>query len=274
MDISMTHISLEFGMTALAMSLSDFDRPSVTVDLVLLTVVLGELSVLVIRRDESPAAGQWALPGGFVHIEDSIEQTVERVLRDKARLPGAYVEQLYTFGAVGRDPRGRVISIAHYALVAPERLAAALEVSADLALARVVTSWTGEAGGVSSILMEGGETPQLPFDHSEILGLAVKRLRGKLDYTAVGLELLPNRFPLRALQSVNEAILGHPLTKPAFRRKMLDRGYLEATGEREAAGAFRPAELYRRVVVNGAGQTGVASDNDAQSPRKAAKDLT
>ena len=227
--------------------LSDFERPSVTVDLVLLTVERGALCVLVIRRDEPPAADQWALPGGFVHIEDSIEQTVERVLHHKARLPGAFVEQLYTFGNVDRDPRGRVISVAHYALVAPERLAAALDASADLALAQVVTARPGETGGAARIRMEGSEARPLPFDHGDILGLAVKRLRGKLDYTAVGLEMLPDRFPLRALQAVHEAILGHPLTKPAFRRKMLDRGYLEATGEREAAGAFRPAELYRRI---------------------------
>jgi 8-oxo-dGTP diphosphatase len=230
-----------------ATALSDFDRPSVTVDLVLLTVADGALSVLVIRRDEPPSAGDWALPGGFVHIDKSIEETVQRVLRDKARLPGAFVEQLYTFGAVGRDPRGRVISVAHYALVAHERLASALTASGDLALAEVITRRSGEEGGTATIRLETGETPLLPFDHSEVLGLAVRRLRGKLDYTAVGLELLPDRFPLRALQVVHEAILGHPLTKPAFRRKMLDRGYLEPTGEREAAGAFRPAELYRRA---------------------------
>jgi 8-oxo-dGTP diphosphatase len=227
--------------------LSTFDRPSVTVDLVLLTVVDGGLSVLVVRRDEDPGAGEWALPGGFVHIDESIDQAVERVLRDKARLPGAFVEQLFTFGAVDRDPRGRVISVAHYALVPQQRLAGALAATSDLALARVQTPWTGETGGDAAILLPTGLATQLPFDHAAILGLAVKRLRGKLGYTAVGLELLPDLFPLRALQAVHEAILGHSLTKPAFRRKMLDRGYLEATGEREAAGAFRPAELYRRA---------------------------
>lgn len=234
-------------MTLPATALSDFDRPSVTVDLVLLTVAEGRLSVLVIRRNDAPAAGAWALPGGFVHIDESVTQTVDRVLRDKARLPGAFVEQLFTFGDLGRDPRGRVISIAHYALVAHERLALALDASPDLTLAPVVTPWTGEAGGPCWIRAEEGQEVHLPFDHDDILGLAVKRLRGKLDYTAVGLELLPDRFTLRALQEVHEAILGHPLTKPAFRRKMLDRGYLEPTGEREAAGAFRPAELYRRA---------------------------
>lgn len=236
-------------MTGPAVGLGDYERPSLTVDLVLLTVADGALSVLVIRRGEPPSAGEWALPGGFVHIDESIDQTAQRVLRDKARLPGAFVEQLYTFGAVDRDPRGRVISVAHFALVAHERLAAAMETSHDLALAQVVTLWSDEEGGASSIRLETGETPSLPFDHRDILGLAVKRLRGKLDYTAVGLELLPELFPLRALQAVHEAILGHPLTKPAFRRKMLDRGYLQATGEREAPGAFRPAELYRRADI-------------------------
>ena len=226
---------------------SDYDRPSVTVDLVLLTVIGRALAVLVIRRDEPPALGEWALPGGFVQIDESIEQAVQRVLRDKARLPDAFVEQLYTFGDPCRDPRGRVISVAHYALVDHELLSEALGASADLALATVVTPRAGEGGGPSSIRLESGESPVLPFDHADILDLAMKRLRGKLDYTAVGLELLPERFPLRTLQAVHEAILGHPLTKPAFRRKMQDRGYLQPTGEREAAGAFRPAELYRRA---------------------------
>ena len=234
-------------MAGHASALSDFEQPSVAVDLVLLTVADGALSVLVIRRDEPPSEGDWALPGGFVHVDKSIDETVQRVLRDKARLPGAFVEQLYTFGAVDRDPRGRVISVAHYALVAHERLAEALAASSDLALAQVVTPWAAEEGGACAIRLVAGEAAALPFDHGEILGLAVKRLRGKLDYTAVGLELLPDRFPLRALQTVHEAILGHALTKPAFRRKMRDRGYLEPTGEREAAGAFRPAELYRRA---------------------------
>ncbi len=233
-------------------ALSEFDRPSVTVDLVLLTVADGALRVLVIRRDDAPAAGEWALPGGFVNIRESIEETAQRVLRDKAHLPGAFVEQLYTFGDPNRDPRGRVISVAHYSLVAHERLAEALSASEDLALLPVVTPWEDEVGGPSFIRQENGEVAQLPFDHDEILGLAIKRLRGKLDYTAVGLELLPERFPLRALQAVHEAILGRTLTKPAFRRKMLDRGYLNATGEREAAGTFRPAELYRRAVPNAA----------------------
>ena len=147
---------------------SDYDRPSVTVDLVLLTVIGRALAVLVIRRDEPPALGEWALPGGFVQIDESIEQAVQRVLRDKARLPDAFVEQLYTFGDPCRDPRGRVISVAHYALVDHELLSEALGASADLALATVVTPRAGEGGGPSSIRLESGESPVLPFDHADI----------------------------------------------------------------------------------------------------------
>jgi 8-oxo-dGTP diphosphatase len=183
-------------------------------------------------------AGGFGLPGGMVHIGDSLEVTVERVLRQKARLPGAFVEQLYTFGAPDRDPRGRVISVAHYALVAAERLAQALEAAPDLALGAVEDR---------QVRLAEGRLIDLAYDHGDILRLAAQRLRGKLDYSPVGLELLPDLFTLRQLQDVHEAILGARLAKPAFRRKMLDRGLLQPTGLFETGGAHRPAELYRRT---------------------------
>jgi len=214
--------------------LGDHDRPSVAIDLALLTIVERQLRVLVMRL----ADGSFGLPGGFVHIHESLEATVERVLRDKARLPGAFVEQLYTFGAPDRDPRGRVISVAHYALVPAERLAEALAQDEGLTLALI------EDGRVK---WPDGAVAGLAYDHDEILRTAVERLRGKLDYSAVGLELLPELFTLRQLQEVHEAILGAQLAKPAFRRRMLDRGYLKPTGRLETGGAFRPAELYRRA---------------------------
>jgi 8-oxo-dGTP diphosphatase len=227
-------------MTRNTSVLTDYDRPSVAIDLVLLTLLDRTLRVLLTRRPDQGDA--WALPGGFVRIADSIETTVERVLRDKARLPGAFVEQLYTFGAVDRDPRGRVISVAHYALAPAERLTQAVEASDDLALVKVAIAADGT---VSATLADGRPAP-LAFDHAAILALTIQRLRGKLDYTAVGLELLPERFTLRQLQEVHEAILGAPLAKPAFRRKMLDRGVLRPTGQFETGGAYRPAELYTR----------------------------
>ena len=157
----------------------------------------------------------------------------------------AYVEQLYTFGAVTRDPRTRIISVVYFALLPPARFAAALKAAPGLALAELVVPWSGETGGAVEARSADGDPLPLAFDHAEMLGLAVLRLRGKLDYSGVAFALLPERFTLRALQDVHEAILGHPLNKPGFRRRMLDRGWLEPTGERETGASFRPAELYR-----------------------------
>ncbi|MEL7488966.1 MAG: NUDIX hydrolase, partial [Pseudomonadota bacterium] len=114
----------------------------------------------------------------------------------------------------------------------------------NLCIAPVSVSWADEKGGAAHALREGQKTP-LAFDHEEILGATVKRLRGKLNYTKIAFSLLPEKFTLRDLQTVHEAILDDTLNKPAFRRRMLDTGWLHATGERESASAFRPAELYQ-----------------------------
>jgi len=234
-------------MTDPSPTLKDFDHPSLTVDVALVTVVEGVLSVLLQQRRQAPEAGRWALPGGFVHCGEPLEATVQRILRDKARLPDAFVEQLFTFGDPGRDPRGHVVTVAYYALIPAERINAALQQADDLSLARIAVPWRGEAGGAVTLRDPAGRDLSLAFDHAEILGTVVKRLRGKLDYTTVGLELLPARFTLRALQTVHETVLGRPLNKDSFRRRMLASGELEATGEREQAVRYRPAELYRFV---------------------------
>ena len=222
-----------------------FDRPSVTVDLVLMTVRDGAPAVLVRRRAEPPFAGRWALPGSFVGMDEDLDEAARRILATEARMDDAYIEQLYTFGTPGRDPRLRVITVAYFALLPAERFAAALAQGADLKLARLDIPWTGETGGPVTALDEAGEALRLGFDHADIVGLAVKRLRGKLDYAPVAFALLPERFTLRDLQQVHEAILGTPLNKPAFRRRMTDKGWIEGTGERETGASFRPAELYR-----------------------------
>lgn len=225
----------------------DYDRPSVTVDLVLLTVKERRLHVLLIRRDREPFKGRWALPGGFVRVDESLQAAARRVLRDKARLTNVFIEQLYTFGAVKRDPRARVITVAYFALVSEAQTGAAIRQSPDLMLAPVAVAWTGEQGGPAGARSVDGKALRLAFDHDEILGTAVKRLRGKLDYSPVGFELLPGEFTLRQLQEVHEAILDRKLNKPAFRRRMLDKGVLRATGRRETGVTYRPAELYRFV---------------------------
>jgi 8-oxo-dGTP diphosphatase len=221
-----------------------YERPAVAVDLVLMSIVDGTPSALLIQRDEHPALGLWGLPGGFVGIDETLDVAARRVLHEKARMDDAYIEQLYTFGAVHRDPRMRVISVAYFALLPAERFAAALKANRHLTLAKIEVGWSGETGGPIAAVGDQGLL-QLAFDHVDILSLSILRLRGKLDYSAVGFALLPPLFTLRQLQDVHEAILGVSLNKPAFRRRMLDKGWLQPTGEREAGASFRPAELYR-----------------------------
>lgn len=219
-----------------------FERPSVTVDVVMLTVKDRAIRVLIVQRDEHPFLGEWSLPGGFVGMHESLEDAAERVLHDKTGLRNVFLEQLFTFGAPDRDPRTRVITVSYYALVDSERLEA-LEHENKLQLASITVPWEGEAGGPVKIALEGVTAP-LAFDHAEIVGTAIKRLRGKLDYAPVGFQLLPARFTLRALQDVHETIHGHTVNKDSFRRRMQLSGQLEPTGAREEGTDYRPAEYY------------------------------
>lgn len=224
---------------------SRFERPSVTVDVALLSAREGALSTLTVRRAEHPYRGWRALPGGFVGMAESLDGAASRVLAEKAGLRGVYLEQLYTFGDPRRDPRTRVISVAYCALVDPARFDEAAGASPDAAVSRLRVPWDGERGGAVELLDRDGAAQRLGFDHAEILGMAVKRLRGKLDYSPIGFQLLPPRFTLLQLQQVHETILGRTLDKNAFRRRMLATGQLETTGESERAVGHRPAELFR-----------------------------
>jgi len=225
-----------------------FERPALTVDLVLMGINNGRLAALLLKRLDHPHVGRWALPGGFVRLDETIDAAAERILRDKAGIVGAHLEQLYTFGALNRDPRMRIVSVAYLALLSEHDFRAALEEKCELSPAPIDVPWIGETGGPVTALSTDrqtiGEALPLAFDHADILALAILRLRGRLDYSDVGFALLPEQFTLRQLQDVHEAILGTPLNKPAFRRRMLDRGWLAPTGSREAGTSFRPAELY------------------------------
>jgi 8-oxo-dGTP diphosphatase len=221
-----------------------FEHPSVSVDVVLLTVRDGGLASLVCKRASHPHKGRWSLPGGFIGMGESLDQAATRVLRSKGGLSRVWLEQLYTFGALGRDPRTRVISIAYYALIDAARLQA-VETSDALALARVSVPWEGEAGGPVELLDEEGEPLALAFDHADILGMAVRRIRGKLDWAPIGFQLLPREFTLLQLQNVHQAILGRTLNKDSFRRRMLASDLLRPTGTRQAGVGHRPAELFR-----------------------------
>jgi 8-oxo-dGTP diphosphatase len=216
-----------------------FDRPSLAVDLAVLTVREGQLEALLLQRPEHPFRDAWTLPGGFVRPDESLHGAARRVLADKAGLRDVFVEQLFTFGDPGRDPRMRIVSVAYYALVHAARA------TRETRWSRLDIPWEGETGGPVDARDEDGRSLELAFDHADILGMACKRIRGKLDYTPIGFQLLPERFTLRDLQTVHETVLGRDLNKDSFRRKMLASGQLEATGEREQAVGHRPAELYR-----------------------------
>ena len=205
---------------------------AVTVDLVLMTVADSQLAVLLQQRAAEPCAGQLALPGGFVGPDETLDGAARRVLLGKAGFAageGAWLEQLYTFGDPTRDPRMRTINVAYFALLPDARLRQAVAAREDLSLVPVAAC------------------PQpLAFDHAAIVATACERLRGKLEYAPVAFALLPDLFTLRDLQHVHEAISGSTYHKPAFRRRMLDTGWIEQTGQRETNTAFRPAELHRR----------------------------
>ncbi len=217
----------------------------VAVDVVVLTLVENQLHTLLIRRNEAPFNGQWMLPGGVVQGRESLLQAAERVLREKAGLTGVYLEQLFTFSEPQRDPRDRAISVAHLALVNRERFDDLKPHLSETAVSRITVPWDGEMGGPVQALSDQGLNMPLAFDHAEMLGLAVKRVRGKLDYTPVGFQLLPDSFTLYQLQKVHEAILGRTLNKDSFRRRMLASGQLEATSQSQSDVDHRPAALYR-----------------------------
>jgi 8-oxo-dGTP diphosphatase len=215
-----------------------FDRPSVTVDVAMLTLQDKQLKTLLIKRNEHPFKDSWTLPGGFVGMQESLEEAAQRILKSKIGIDNVFTEQLYTFGNPKRDPRTRVISVAYYALIASQDLSK-LEPK-NITLAKL----SEEKSSLKAMLED---TPvQLGFDHSEILSIVLKRLRGKLLHAPIGFELLPKHFTLRELQDVHETILGQKLNKDSFRRRMLASGELEATGKMETGKDFRPAELYRR----------------------------
>lgn len=220
-------------------ALETYRHPSLAIDLVILAISEGHLCAIVLPRDDL-GKGTFALPGGFVHHGQSLDQTVRRVLAEKTGLTGITFEQLATYGDPSRDPRGHVVAIAYLALLPEAGLAKGLP------LAEIHVTWPGEAGGPATACINGTSVP-LAFDHAAILGDTVKRLRGKIDYSRIAFGLLPACFTLRQLQEVHEAILGRALLKPAFRRKLLDRGILRETGKMESGSAFRPAALYELI---------------------------
>lgn len=197
-------------------------------DIVVFTVVDGKLQILLIERGADPFRGKWALPGGFVRPDEGLDDCASRELREETGAHGVYLEQLYSFGEVNRDPRGRVISVAYFALVPQSTIE--LRSGTDAAKAQ----WHPVRG-----------IPPLAFDHAEVVKVAVDRLAAKLEYSTIAFQLLPDRFTMREVYEIYQAILGVPLDRRNFYKKMLASGDLVATSERRLEGAHRPAAVYR-----------------------------
>lgn len=203
----------------------EFARPAVTVDLVTFAIRDNALNVLLIERREPPFEGSWTLPGGFVHDREPLEQTALRVLAAKVELGDVFIEQLFTFGEPDRDPRDRTLSVAYFAVLASDR------------------RYDGPGTWFRS-----EELPALGFDHDAIVAVAIERLRAKLGYTDIGLEFMPQEFTLGELQRSWESVLNKPLDKRNFRKSILGRHLIKATGRKSRGGAHPPASIYRRQV--------------------------
>ena len=206
----------------------DYPRPALTVDIVVFTLRESRLSVLLIQRKEPPFAGMWALPGGFVNMGETLEEAAQRELEEETGLQESYLEQLYTYGNPDRDPRGRVVTVVYFALIAADA-----SIQAE-----------GGSDATRAAWHPVEDLPPLAFDHTEIIAYAMRRLRYKLEYTAAGFELLPEEFTLTELQITYEIIRGEQLDKRNFRRRILEAGIIEPTPHMRT-GEGRPARLYR-----------------------------
>ena len=221
-----------------------YPHPSVSVDVALFTVHQGKLKALLIRREQHPEKGKWCLPGTFVGVKESLSEAADRALESKTGVSGIFLEQLFTFGDPGRDPRTRVITVAYYALVNSDKLKQLLRKHERIQLVEIDVPWLGDRGGPIGAKLANKKL-SIAFDHADILALVVQRLRGKLDYAPIGFELLPKKFTLRQLQEIHEGILGKKKNKDSFRRRLLATGLIVATGQYEDSVGHRPAELYR-----------------------------
>jgi 8-oxo-dGTP diphosphatase len=206
----------------------EYPKPSVTVDIIIFTIKDSDLKVLLVKRGIEPFKDNWAIPGGFIKMEESLEDAAKRELQEETGLKEVYLEQLYTFGDPKRDPRGRVITVTYMALVNSD----------DLEI--VGHTDVSEAKWISV-----SKLPELAFDHKKILEYALKRLKWKFEYTTVAFSLLQKKFSLTQLQSLYEIVNQKDLDKRNFRKKILSMGIIEQTKEVDRGASHRPSKLYR-----------------------------
>lgn len=206
----------------------EYPHPAVTVDVVIFSIRDRKLKLLLIRRAGEPYRGQWALPGGFVQMQEGMEEAARRELEEETGVSGVFLEQLYTFGNPNRDPRERVITVAYFALIPSDKIQIRAATDAE------AVGWFGM-----------DELPELAFDHAEIVKMAHERLTAKLDYSTIALQFMPELFTLSELQEVYEIILRQEMDKRNFRKWVLALEQIEETDEERRGGIHRPAKLYR-----------------------------
>jgi 8-oxo-dGTP diphosphatase len=205
----------------------EYPRPSLTVDCVIFGLDETDLKVLLIQRGQAPFEGQWALPGGFVHMDETIDEAARRELEEETGVSHVFLEQLYTFGSVKRDPRERVVTVSYYALV-------------KLSDQRIRASTDARNAAWFAV----DDLPKLAFDHVGIFDMALSRLKNKVRDQPLGFELLPEKFTLTQLQKLYETILERELDKRNFRKKILAMDLLIELDEIEQDVAHRAARLY------------------------------
>jgi 8-oxo-dGTP diphosphatase len=205
----------------------DYPRPALTTDCAIFGFDEGELKLLLTEREKEPFKNKWALPGGFVSIDETTEECAKRILLEKVGIRNVFIEQLYTFSEIDRDPRERIVSVSYYALVNRRQY--------DLVAGRDTNKaeW-----------FELSKLPKVAFDHGKIIKLALKRLQGKVRYQPVGFELLTEKFTLSQLQQVYEAILEVPIDKRNFRKKILGMELLKVLDEKEQNVPHKAARYY------------------------------
>src|SRR3989344_1011000 len=203
-----------------------YEKPSVTADIVIFTIKDRDLKVLLVKRNLAPFKDRWALPGGFVRIDESLEDAAKRELKEETGVKDVYLEQLYTFGDPKRDPRGRVITVSYMALVNSEKIK--LKASTDAAEA--------ERFSVKNM-------PLLAFDHREILNYSLKRLKWKFEYTTVAFSLLSNKFAISEIQKIYEIVFVKEFDKRNFAKKLLSLDILKEEGIKKDV-SHRPPMLY------------------------------
>jgi 8-oxo-dGTP diphosphatase len=204
-----------------------YEHPSLTADIVIFTIQNGSLKLLLIKRKSSPFKNSYALPGGFVRMNETLDDAAKRELEEETGVKDVYLEQLYTFGDVRRDPRTRVVTIAYMALVDSERLK--IRAASDAS----DVGW-----------FDVDSLPPLAFDHDKIISYAIERLRSKLSYSNIAFSLLPKYFTLTQVQRIYEIILGHEIDKRNFRKKLFSLGIVKETDKMLEGVAHRPARLY------------------------------